>query len=784
MTANKRETLVVRQDGNAHTVVATESLTIGRSPDSDICVPSDLVSRAHAVVRWDGGWLIVDVGSRNGTWLSGQRIQELRVSGPVEIRLGDPRTGPIVEFEQSGQSEQIEPQSGDDATRIAPAIGNRAAGPPAAAQPDIPTGPRPFPVSGQVQTLGRAADNAIRVDDVLVSRHHAQLFQSTGGFTIEDLGSANGTYVNGQRCKTAALLRPNDVVTVGNTDFIVRNETLIHREPPPDEIGLALFGVGFAVDGGKKSLLEGISFAAPPGTLTAIIGPSGAGKSTLAKLIAGTTSPTAGGVTFDGHNLHTEYDALRNRIGLVPQDDVLHRQLTVRQALSFAAELRLPPDTSKADRDAVIAGVLEELSLTNHADSRVDKLSGGQRKRASVALELLTSPSLLILDEPTSGLDPALDRQVMTMLRGLADRGRTVLVITHSLTHLDICNHVLLLAPGGKTAFSGAPADVTEVNGSTDWADIFSTVADDHEGVAARYAQRHPSGSAPPPAPAAPPVKPVQPKLRRQVSTLVRRQVRLILADRGYFIFLAVMPFVLGALTLVVPGSHGFDQPPIGDTNEEPRSMLVLLVLGACFMGTTLTARDLVGERSIYLRERAVGLRPLAYLTSKILVFFTTAIIQSIVLMTITLTAKPSPKNSAFFSNGGVELTVDIALTACCCVVVGLFLSTLARTADQVMPLLVVSIMAQLVMSAGLIEINDRVPINQLSWIFPSRWGFSAGAVTINLRDLSPATEADTLWQHNVAHWLLSIEALALIALVLGALTFWRLEFRTTARKD
>src|SRR5262249_47001522 len=169
---------------------------------------------------------------------------------------------------------------------------------------------------------------------------------------------------------------------------------------------------------------------------------------------------TQGRVLFEGHDIHAEYASLRMRIGMVPQDDVVHGQLTVNQALGYAAELRLPPDTNKEDRRQVINQVLEELELTQHAEKRVDKLSGGQRKRASVAMELLTGPSLLILDEPTSGLDPALDRQVMTMLRQLADAGRTVLVVTHSLTYLDVCDQVLLLAPGGRTAFCGPPSQI------------------------------------------------------------------------------------------------------------------------------------------------------------------------------------------------------------------------------------------------------------------------------------------------------------------------------------
>ena len=213
-----------------------------------------------------------------------------------------------------------------------------------------------------------------------------------------------------------------------------RDGTLIKRSDAATRTGgLEVRGGKYVVDNGKQ-LLDDISLTARPGTLTAVIGGSGAGKSTLARLIAGYARPTSGSVSFEGHDIHAEYASLRSRIGMVPQDDVVHRQLTVHQALGYAAELRLPPDTSKADRAKVVAQVRDELDLTKHADTRVDKLSGGQRKRASVALELLTGPSLLILDEPTSGLDPALDHQVMTMLRQLADAGRVVVVVTHMLS--------------------------------------------------------------------------------------------------------------------------------------------------------------------------------------------------------------------------------------------------------------------------------------------------------------------------------------------------------------
>ena len=186
---------------------------------------------------------------------------------------------------------------------------------------------------------------------------------------------------------------------------------------------------------------------------------------------------------------------MRSRIGMVPQDDVVHRQLTVNQALGYAAELRLPPDTSKEERAQVVAQVLEELDLTKHADTRVDKLSGGQRKRASVALELLTQPSLLLLDEPTSGLDPALDRQVMLMLRQLADAGRVVLVVTHSVSYLDVCDQILLMAPGGKMAFNGPPSQVGAALGTTNWADIFANVGADPDEANRRFLEQDGRGS-------------------------------------------------------------------------------------------------------------------------------------------------------------------------------------------------------------------------------------------------------------------------------------------------
>ncbi|MCV6967233.1 ABC transporter ATP-binding protein [Mycobacterium intermedium] len=633
--------------------------------------------------------------------------------------------------------------------------------------------------------IGRAEDNDIVIPEVLASRHHATLVPTANGTEIRDNRSINGTFVNGTRVESA-LLREGDVVTIGNIDLVFANGSLARQEESLLETrtgGLDVRGVTWTIEG-NKTLLDNISISARPGMLTAVIGPSGAGKSTFAKLVAGYTHPTSGTVTFEGHNVHSEYASLRSRIGMVPQDDVVHGQLTVKQALMYAAELRLPPDTTKEDRAQVVARVLEELEMTKHLETRVDKLSGGQRKRASVALELLTGPSLLILDEPTSGLDPALDRQVMTMLRQLADAGRVVLVVTHSLTYLDVCDQVLLLAPGGKTAFCGPPSQIGPSMGTTNWADIFSTVADDPDGAKARYLAR--TGPPPPVPPAEKPAElgeAAHTSLIRQFSTIARRQLRLIVSDRGYFIFLAILPFIMGALSMSVPGDVGFNAPPLtSEAPTEPAQILVLLNVGAVFMGTALTIRDLIGERAIFLREQAVGLSTTAYLLAKVCVYTVLALVQSAIVTVIALLGKPGPEESAVvLGSSALELYVDIAATTVASAMLGLVLSSLAKTSEQIMPLLVVAVMSQLVFSGGMIPVTNRLGLDQMSWVTPARWGFATSASTIDLTKLCPVPQVpkDSHWHHTPGAWLFDMAMLAVLSVFYLGFVRWKIRLKS-----
>jgi ABC-type multidrug transport system ATPase subunit len=819
--------LTVRYSGPPRTFAAGHDVVVGRDLRADVRLAHPLVSRAHIVLRFEHGrWKAIDNGSLNGMYVYGRRVPEVDITDGTTVNLGNP-DGPPLSFEVGRHQGSVgrPPQT---STVMIPGGPTQPPTqppryPPPPPLPAPPTAPRPAPASadgaptqmgpaptrggsGSARatsmlkilrpgsspevppgslTIGRATENDIVIPDVLASRHHATLIPTPGGTEIADNRSINGTFVNGDRVESA-LLSEGDVVTIGNVDLVFTAGNLLRRnrsETATGTGGLDVRGVTWTIEN-NKTLLDDISLTARPGTLTAIIGPSGAGKSTLARLIAGYTHPTSGAVSFEGHNIHADYASLRSRIGMVPQDDVVHGQLTVNQALMYAAELRLPPDTTTEDRQQVVAEVLSELEMTQHADTRVDKLSGGQRKRASVALELLTGPSLLILDEPTSGLDPALDRQVMTMLRDLADAGRVVLVVTHSLTYLDVCDQVLLLAPGGKTAFCGQPAQIGSAMGTTNWADIFSTVAGDPQAASDRYLAQ--TGPTPPPPPVEAPSdlgEPTHTSLRRQFSTIVRRQTRLIISDRGYFIFLALLPFIMGVLSLAVPGTVGFGVPdPMGDAPNEPGQILVLLNVGAIFMGTALTIRDLISERPIFRREQAVGLSTTAYLLAKVCVYSAFAVLQSAIVTAITIIGKGGPTQGAtVLGNATLELFVSMAATTVAAAMVGLALSALAKSNEQIMPLLVVAIMSQLVFSGGMIPVTNRLVLDQMSWVTPARWGFAASASTVDLTTLvpGPLTPKDRWWEHTASSWLFDMAMLAVLSVAYVGFVRWKIRLKS-----
>jgi ABC transport system ATP-binding/permease protein len=913
--------LAVRAQGSDRTLPAGPSYTIGRDPKSDIVVNEDRVSWQHAVIKLDrGSWVLEDTGSTNGTFLGAQKVQKITLDGETTVRLGHPHDGPELTCSTG------EPPRPPTVIAARPVMA-------AAAPPSVPAMPagaatashREPSVIRQLPTkvlrIGRAPDNDIVVSDLSVSRHHAELRRTASGYQIVDLDSHNGTFVNGQQIGSAPLTE-GDIVGIGPSTFRLSGSELQEFVDTGD-VSLVARDLTVTLGNGKV-LLDHVTFPLGERCLLGIIGPSGAGKSTLLGALTGMRPANGGSVLYDDRDLYAHYAELRHRIGLVPQENILHTQLTARRALRYAAELRFPRDTSKAERNRRVDEVLAELSLTAHAETRTDRLSGGQQKRVNVALELMTKPSLLFLDEPTSGLDPGLDKSVMEMMSGLAKDGRTVIVVTHSVANLDICDRLLVLVPGGKVAYFGPPQDGLKHFAKPGWAEVFQAFdaepGRDWAGEYRRsawyqqYVLSAVDGRGPSAAPRQIPPAPASKNRLAQFSTLCRRYLSVIASDRVYLGLLAGAPIVLGLVILAIPAPHGLGPAPpaashsqhqgaspsakpkpsashtkkshpspqavasqqVGQasaaaqaspsasgpasapasaqgsapasaapasapasgqgsapashqasapapapasaqgsakasakgsakasapasapatanaaqpppTNNEASSLLLILVICACFAGAFNAVRELVKERAIYSRERAAGLSTASYLGSKLAVLGFISGVQAAIMVLIGLaTRKLPPSGSLLHGFPLVELIIALALLAVVSMALGLFISASVNTSEKTMPILMVVVVIEVVLTGGVFAIAGKVGLEQIAWLSPSRWGYALTASTSNLNKIfppAPGSVIDHLWDHTGHQWLINMAALAALGLVFAFLAWWQLLRQGPARR-
>ncbi|MEU9347128.1 FHA domain-containing protein [Streptomyces sp. NPDC048278] len=750
--------LVLETDTGSTVMSPGRDYHVGRDPLSDIVIDDARVSWHHAVLRPDEGhWTLEDEQSTNGTYADGRRIREWEVGPGTVIRFGSPADGPSAVL--SG--------------RPAPATDR-----PSAVSLPARTGTFRQPSSvrrlpARTVRIGRAPDNDVVVDDLIVSRHHAELrTHPDGSHEIVDLDSHNGTYLNG-RPVTRAPLGPRDVVGIGHSAFCLVDGEL-QEYVDTGEVSLDVQGLTVAVDHGRRILLDHVSFPVGEKCLLAVVGPSGAGKSTLLNALTGQRPAEHGTVLYDGRDLYRDYAELRQRIGLVPQDDILHVQLTVRSALTYAAELRFPEDTAKAERRQRVDEVIRELGLEQRAEQPVHSLSGGQRKRVSVALELLTKPSLLFLDEPTSGLDPGMDRSVMNMLRGLADDGRTVIVVTHSVLSLDVCDRLLVLAPGGRTAYFGPPGDALGFFGFDEWPEAFEAFERDTgrdwagEYRASSYHRKYiVNSSAQPVMPRSGPVAAAPPPRPRswsaQFSTLVRRYTAALLADRTFLAIMVGLPFVMGAMARAVAGNKL--------TFDTATNALLTLCVGGVLTGAANAVRELVKERVIYQRERAVGLPRSAYVMSKVVVLGAITVLQAIVLTQVGLAGVDlnAPGGHGVLMPPLLEITVAVAVLSFTAMMLGLLISALVRKEEVTMPLLVLLTVVQVVFCGTLLKLDGVPGLEQVAWLVPSRWALGAMAGTVELHRIVPGSFTDDpLFRHSTGVWLRNMAMLVVLAVVFG----------------
>ena len=588
------------------------------------------------------------------------------------------------------------------------------------------------PALGKV-SIGRSPENTIVIDEPTVSARHAELRFEGGRTRLLDLNSEGGTYVN-RRPVIETDVGDGDEIWVGTVKLYI-DQGVLKRFQATDGIRVEAIGIGRTIAGGRR-ILRDVDLAIYPGEMVAIVGPSGAGKTTLLHTLLGLTPPSDGNVYYDSYPLDENFDAFRRVLGYVPQDDIVHQDLTVEQCLGFAGRLRLPRDTTAEELQRRIDVVLKQLSLEGQRDVLVRNLSGGQRKRASIGIELLSEPRICFLDEPTSGLDPGLDEQMMGLLRRLANEGRTIILTTHATRNIEVCDRVVIVS-GGLVVFTGTPGEALDHFQVDDFVEIYRILnerkpeqlsaefrsSEAHgRNVTSRITTRAATaeGVSMPRAPAHRPRARLMNGLL-QFYHLARRDLRVALADRVNMALRLLGPIVLGASLLVTFESQifAFREEEGGNAN----AVITLLYLTSAlslFLGAFTAANAITRESAIFRRERIADLSPVAYVFAKVAVLTCFAVVQGF-LLTGTLWL------GIDFSDPQAKVTflmmAALTLTGMAGMALGLLVSALSPNADRAAMLVVLVLIPQLIFAGATVPRSEmREPARYVSDGTMTKW--------------------------------------------------------------
>jgi ABC-type multidrug transport system ATPase subunit len=511
--------------------------------------------------------------------------------------------------------------------------------------------------------------------------------------------------------------------------------------PPRRGVEIAVRDLSKSVAGGKR-VLHDVSFSVQPGELVAIVGGSGAGKTTLLEALAGVRPADSGVVLFDGSDLAANLDAFRSVLGYVPQDDIIHAELPLERTLRYAARLRLPTSTSRTEVDAAVTRALTALDLSERADVRVGALSGGQRKRASIAVELLTDPHVFFLDEPTSGLDPSTSAELLRVLRGLADTGATVVFTTHSVQDLTRCDRVLFLARDGHLAFYGTPGEATAYFEVERVEEIYERLAG--EATPEEWGRRFAAAASPdrelPPADGSTPVgRRRAAGFIRQWAVLSRRTFETLARNRLTLAILLGSPALVVAMFAVLFRPNAFDR-----AHPSPNAMVMIgfwIAFGAFFFGLTYGLLQVVSERAIIRRENLVGQRLSAYLFSKV-----TVLMPFLLLVVVLMLAVLRGLNRLPAASAGTYLSLGIllALEAAAALTLGLLASAAVTNPSQATLALPMLCFPAVLFSGAILPVHVMAGVGAaISTVIPVRWAFEGighalGARAILLHGGSP----------------------------------------------
>ncbi len=714
---------ILHADGTHVEIAPTAQLVrLGRDADCEVqfdSVAYPRVSGRHAIIeRIAGGLELAHASQHNPTLLNGRAVEgRARLSAGDAIRLG--MTGPVVIVLATTGSAIDQPRESRGAPAggapLAPSDVTLAAG---TEHQALLRGTGIAPERIEIASGGAIGRERGKVQILLehphVSRFHASLAVAGGRVTIADNRSANGTFVNGHRIERPVDLVPGDCIDIGPFSLEFDGAALISRSRV-NHIELACRGVTRVVKnratGQPLTLLSDINLVVKPREFICILGPSGSGKSTLLAILSGRNAPNEGAILVNGTNLYAHFDALKQDLAVVAQKDVLHESLPLAEALRYTAELRLPPDTSREELDEAVADILEIVGLTRRQETLIRYLSGGQIKRASLANELVARPSLLFLDEVTSGLDEQTDRDMMDLFRQIADGGKTVVCITHSLANVEAtCHLVVILTEGGRLACVGTPDEARTYFGISRLGDVYRLLAgqspDEWQArfaaspLFARYvrARQPQEGSDRRRAASASPENDVRPSFWRQTAILTRRYLAIWLGDIPALIMIMGQSLCVAILMVIVYGNVQ-DVESAVDRAVRTGSAMFMLSVSSFWQGCNIAAKELVKERVSFSRERDINLRISSYFTSKVLVLFLFGFIQVMILF----------GNARLFcgiTGPALEQWMALSLLTLCGTCMGLAISAVSPSEEVAVAIVPSAVLPQIILAGTVVPLS------------------------------------------------------------------------------
>ena len=693
-------------------------ITLGRDASRcDIVIPDPIVSKIHGTFSMEGGQIrYQDQDSRNGTFLgigSGRRLLA-KNDGFVEVydksilcigNMNQAENMVLLLYSSSSERELWKRETLERPTT----------------------------------TIGRDTANHICLPGPGVSKLHCRIYRRQDGYVLEDAHSTNGVLLNGSYLTKEARLKDKDVIQILGFRLLFCRGCIYYKSAAKG-ISLQVQQVTKIVGKGrqKKRILNHVSCEIQGNEFVAIIGGSGAGKTTLMNAISGFEPGFEGKVYCNGTDLVQNFQALKSVIGFVPQQDIIYENLTLQKMLYYSAKIRMPKDTRPSEIQKRIGEVMDMVDLKAHRDTFIRKLSGGQKKRASIAVELLADPKLFFLDEPTSGLDPGTEKNLMISLKKLArEQNKTIIMVTHTTANLHLCDKIIFMGPGGRLCFCGNVEEAKQFYQTDDLVNIYNMIAADPEGCERNYQNYRRRSSVQ--------SRPVSGQERlsisreraglRQFGVLLQRYTELMFNDRQRLLVLLLQPCLIAILLYIVADENIFK------IYESTKSMLFALSCSGIWIGLFNSIQEICKERSIVKREYMANLRLSGYVLSKFVFQMALGGVQAVLLTMIFLKLVGNEKKGIFLDHFSPEMLLTVWLTVLASIALGFVISAIVKTGDKAMAIAPFVLIIQLLFSGILFTLEGAGKV--ISYITVSRWSVEALGSIAKLNRLDLKLQAD-----------------------------------------